>query len=35
MLRDLQVSSLVQKCIFYRPEPTGKWGTHGIGILSF
>ena len=29
------MSSLVQKCVFYRPELTGKWGPHGIEILSF
>ena len=35
MLAGLKVSSLVQKCVFYRPELTGKWGPHGIEILNF
>ena len=25
----LKVSSLVQKCVFYRPELTGKWVPNG------
>ena len=25
----LKMSSLVQKCVFYRPELTGKWVPHG------
>ena len=28
MLTGLKVSSLAQKCVFFRPEPTGKWGPH-------
>ena len=32
MLTDLKVSSLVLKCIFYRPELTGKWRPHGTEI---
>ena len=32
MLTGLKVSSLVRKCVFYRPEPTGKWGPHGTKI---
>ena len=28
----LKVSFLVRKCVFYRPEPTGKWVPHGIEI---
>ena len=37
MLTGLKVSSLVRKCVFYRPEPTGKWGSHGtkIEFLTF
>ena len=33
----LKVSSLVQKCVFYRPELTGKWVPHGneIKFLKF
>ena len=29
------MSSLIQKCVFSRPEVTGKWGPHGIEILIF
>ena len=32
MLTGLKVSSLVRKRVFFRPEPTGKWGPHGTGI---
>ena len=32
MLTGLKVSSLVQKRVFFRPEPTGKWGPHGTEI---
>ena len=32
MLTGLKVSSLVWKCVFYRPELTGKWGPHGTEI---
>ena len=32
MLAGLKVSSLVQKCVFYRPELTGKLGPHGTKI---
>ena len=32
MLIGLKVSSLVRKCVFYRPELTGKWGPHGTEI---
>ena len=32
MLAGLKVSSLVRKCVFYRPELTGKWEPHGIKI---
>ena len=28
----LKVSSLVRKCVFYRPELTGKWVPHGTEI---
>ena len=37
MLTGLKVSSLVRKCVFYRPELTGKWGPHGseIKFLKF
>ena len=28
----LKVSSLLQKCLFYRPELTGKWVPHRIEI---
>ena len=28
----LKVSSLVWKCVFYRPELTGKWVPHGTEI---
>ena len=30
-----EMSSLVRKCVFYRPELTGNWGPHGTKILSF
>ena len=33
MLRGLKVSSLAWKCIFYRPELTGKWGPHATKVL--
>ena len=29
MLTGLKVSFLVRKCVFYRPELTGKSGPHG------
>ena len=29
----MKVSSLVRKCIFYRPELTGKWGPHATKVL--
>ena len=32
MLTGLKVTSLVQKCLFYRPELTGKSGLHGTEI---
>ena len=32
MLTGLKVSSLVRKCVFYRPELTGKWAIHGTEI---
>ena len=32
MLTGLKVSSLVRKCVFYRPELTGKWGPHRTEI---
>ena len=35
MLTGLKVSSLAWKCVFYTPALTGKWGPHGIEILSF
>ena len=35
MLTDLKVSSLGQKCVFYKPKLTGNWGPHEIEILSF
>ena len=28
----LKVSFLVWKCVFYRPELTGKWVPHGTEI---
>ena len=28
----LTVSSLVRKCVFYRPEFTGEWVSHGTEI---
>ena len=28
----LKVSSLMQKCVFYRPELTGKWVPHGTEV---
>ena len=28
----LKVSSLLQKCLFYRPELTGKWVPHETEI---
>ena len=28
----LKVSSIMSKCIFYRPELTGKWVSHGTEI---
>ena len=34
MLTGLKVSSLVRKCVFYRPELTGKLGPMGLK-LSF
>ena len=34
MITGLKMSFLVRKCVFYRPELTGKWGPHGIEILS-
>ena len=35
MLTGFKVSSLVRKCVFCRPESTGKYGSHGTKILSF
>ena len=35
MLTGLKVSSLVQKCILYKQELTGKWGPHGTEIKFF
>ena len=37
MLTGLKVPSLVRKCVFYRPELTGKSGPHGneIKFLKF
>ena len=37
MLTGLEVSSLVWKSVFYRPEPTGNRGPHGneIKFLKF
>ena len=32
MLTGLKESSLVRKCVFYRLEYTGKWGSHGTEI---
>ena len=32
MLTGLKLSSLVWKCVFYRPELTGKSGPHGTKI---
>ena len=32
MLTGLKVSSLVRKCVIYRPELTRKWGPHGTEI---
>ena len=32
MLTGLKVSSLVLKCVFYRPELTGKQVPHGTEI---
>ena len=32
MLIGLKVSSLVRKCVFYRPELTGNSGTHETEI---
>ena len=29
MLTGLKVSSLIRKCVFYRPELIGNSGTHG------
>ena len=29
------MSSLVWKCVFYRPQLTGKWVPHGIEIKFF
>ena len=34
MLIDLKVSSLAWKCVFHRPELTGKGRPHGIKALS-
>ena len=33
MLTGLKVSSLAWKCIFYRPELTGKWEPHATKVL--
>ena len=33
MLTGLKVSSLAWKCIFYRPELTGKWGPYATKVL--
>ena len=35
MLTGLKVSSLVQKCVFYIPELTGKERPHGTEIKFF
>ena len=35
MFTVLKVSFLVQKCVFYWPEPTGKGWPRGIETLSF
>ena len=35
VLTGLKVSSLVRKCVFSRPERTGKWAPHGTEILIF
>ena len=32
MLIGWKVSCLVRKCVFYRPELTGKWGSHRTKI---
>ena len=31
-MSDLKVSSIVQKCVFCRPELTDKWVPHGTEI---
>ena len=33
-MSDLKVSSLVRKCVFYRPELTGKRVPHGTEIQN-
>ena len=32
MLTSLNVSCLARKCVFYRPELTGKWAPHKTEI---
>ena len=34
MLTGWKVSSLSWKCVFHRAGPIGKWGSHGIEMLS-
>ena len=35
MLTGFKVSPLVRKWLLYRPELTGKLGSHGTDVLSF